>query len=145
MYAQNGMKAADYLLTWWMPAFLRMMKRAKALPTTSPLLAERLIGSGSTFCSLSMNLPPEPTLFVPGTPLVRSLTAHLPPSSSTTNYNTFSQVVDASPTPTPSEDFDAFGATPLGIGLPTMTKLVDQFMEDQLTQEFCPIVLAEDS
>ena len=53
--------------------------------------------------------------------------------------------MDASPTPTPSEDFDAFSATPLGIGLPTMTKLVDQFMEDQLTQEFCLIVLTEDS
>ena len=62
-----------------------------------------------------------------------------------TNYDTFSRVVDASLTPTPSEDFDAFGATPLGIGPPTMTELVDQFMEDQLTQEFCPIVLAEDS
>ena len=144
-YAQNGMKAADYLLTCRMPTFLHMMKHAKALPITLPLLVERLTGSGSTSCSLSMNLPPEPMLFVPATPLVCSLMARLPLSSSTTNYDTFSQVVDASPTPTPSEDFDAFGATPSGTGLPTMTELVDQFMEDQLTQEFCPIVLAEDS
>ena len=77
--------------------------------------------------------------------LLRSLTACSPPSSSSSNYTTFSRVVDASPTPTPSEDFDAFGATPSDTGLPTMTKLVDQFMEDQLTQEFCPVLLAEDS
>ena len=139
------MKAADYLLMHWMPGFLRMMKRAGVLPNTSPLLAEQLTGSGSTSCSLSVSLPPEPTLFVPAMPLVRSLTACSLPSSSTTNYATFSQVVDASPTPTPSEDFDAFDATPSDIGLPTMTELVDQFMEDQLTREFCPVVLAEDS
>ena len=62
-----------------------------------------------------------------------------------TNFDTFSRVVDASPTPTPLEDFDAFGATPSDIGPPTMTEVVDQFMEDLLTQEFCLIVLAEDS
>ena len=112
--------------------FLCMMKRAKVSPTTLPLLAERLTGSGSTSCSLSMSLPPEPMLFVPATPLVHSLTGHLPPSSSLTNYATFSWVVDASPTPTPLEDFDAFNAIPSGTGLPTMTELVDQFMEDQV-------------
>ena len=145
MYAQNGMKAANYLLMRRMPEFLHMMKHAGVSPSTSPLLAERLTGSGSTSCSLSMNLPLEPTLFVPAMPLVRSLTTRSPPSSSTTNYATFSRVVDASPTPTPLEDFDAFSATPSGTGLPTMTELVDQFMEDQLTQEFCPVMLAEDS
>ena len=77
--------------------------------------------------------------------LLRSLTACSPPSSSSSNYTTFSRVVDASPTPIPSEDFNAFGATPSDTGLPTMTKLVDQFMEDQLTQEFCLVLLAEDS
>ncbi|KIM56402.1 hypothetical protein SCLCIDRAFT_29633 [Scleroderma citrinum Foug A] len=77
--------------------------------------------------------------------LFRSLTTRFPPSSLTTNYATFSQVVDASPTPTPLEDFNAFGATPLDIGLPTMTELMDQFMEDQLTREFCLVVLTEDS
>ena len=145
MYAQNGMKAADYLLTCRMPAFLRMMKRAGVLPSTSPLLAERLTWSGSTSCSPSVSLPPEPTLFVPTTPLVHSLTTHSPPLSSTTNYATFSRAVDASPTPTPSEDFDAFGATPSDTGPLTMTEVVDQFMEDLLTQEFCPVTLAEDS
>ena len=68
-----------------------------------------------------------------------------PQSSLTTNYDTFLQVVDASPTPTPLEDFIVFGATPLGTGPPTMTEVVEQFMEDLLTQEFSPIVLAEDS
>ncbi|KIM69857.1 hypothetical protein SCLCIDRAFT_19642 [Scleroderma citrinum Foug A] len=142
---RNGMKAADYLLTRRMPGFLHMMKHAGVSPNTSPLLVEQLTGSGSTSCSLSMSLPLESTLFVPAMPLVRSLTARSLPSSSTTNYATFSQVVDASPTPTPLEDFDAFDATPSDIGLPTMTKLVDQFMEDQLTREFCLVVLAEDS
>ena len=71
--------------------------------------------------------------------------ANGPLSSLTTNYATFSWVVDASLTPTPLEDFDAFGATPLDTGLPTMTELVDQFMEDQLTREFCPVLLTEDS
>ena len=84
-------------------------------------------------------------LFVPATPLVRSLTAHLPPSLSMTNYDTFLQVMDASLTPTPSEDFDAFGATPLDTGPLTMTEVMEQFMEDLLTQEFCPVMLAEDS
>ena len=144
-YAQNRMKAADYLLTRRMPVFLRMMKRAKVSPTTSPLLAERLTGSGSTSCSLFVSLPPEPMLFIPATPLVRSLTGHLPPLSSSTNYATFSWVVDASLTPTPLEDFDAFGVTPSDIGAPTMTQVINQFMEDLLTQEFCPIELAEDS
>ena len=145
MFAQNGMKAADYLLMRCLPAFQRMMKRAGASPNILPLLAERLTQSGSTSCSLSVSLPPEPTLFVPAMPLVHSLTAHSPLSSSTTNFNTFSRVVAVSPTPTPSEDFDAFSATPSDTGHQTMTKVIDQFMEDLLTQEFCPIMLAEDS
>ena len=71
--------------------------------------------------------------------------ARSPLSSSSTNYDTFLRVVDVSLTPTPSEDFNAFSATPSDIGLPTMIEVVDQFMEDLLTQEFCPIMLAEDS
>ena len=125
--------------------FLRMMRRAKVLPNISPLLAERLTGNGSISCSASVSLPPEPTLFIPAMPLVRSLTGRLPQSSSTTNYNTFSQATDASPTPTPLEDIDAFGATPSDTGPPTMTEVVEQFMEDLLTQEFCLVMLAEDS
>ena len=84
-------------------------------------------------------------LFVPATPLVCSLMAHSPPSLSTTNYDIFLWVADVSPTPTPSEDFDDFSVIPLDTGPPTMTEVVDQFMEDLLTQEFCPIMLAEDS
>ena len=144
-YTQNGMKAANYLLVRRLPSFLRMTKRAGVLPSTSPLLAERLTPSGSTSCSLSMSLPPEPTLFVPNTPLVQSLMGRSLPSQQAINFDTFSQVVDASPTPTPSEDFDVFAATPLDTGPPTMSEVVDQFMEDLLTQEFSPVVLAEDS
>ena len=143
-YTQNGMKAADYLLMRWLPMFQCMMRHAGVSPTISPLLAERLSRNGSTFCSPSAMLPPEPTLFVPATLLVHSLTAHSPLSSSTTNYDTFSRVMDMSPTPTPSEDFDAFDVTPLDIGPTTMTEVVDQFMEDLLTQEFCPVMLTEE-
>ena len=139
------MKAADYLLMKRLPVFQRMMKRAGVSLNISPLLAERLTQNGSTSCSLSASLPPEPTLFVPAMPLVRSLMGPLPRSPPTTNFGTFSRAVDASPTPTPSEDFDAFGATPSDTGPQTMTEIVDQFMEDLLTQEFSPIVLAEDS
>ena len=143
-YAQNGMKAADYLLVRWLPSFLCMMKRAQLSPDTSLLLAERLASSGSTSCSLSVSLPPEPTLSIPAMPLVRSLMRRSPPSRQEINFDTFSRVVDRSPTPTPSEHTVAFGVTPSDIGLPTMTEVVDQFMEDLLTQEFSPIVLDED-
>ncbi|KIM66884.1 hypothetical protein SCLCIDRAFT_21653 [Scleroderma citrinum Foug A] len=145
MYAENGMREADNLLAWRVPAFLHMMKRARVLPSTSPLLVECLTGNGATSCSHFVSLLPEPTLSVPAMPLVRSLTDRLPCSSPTTNYATFSQAVDASRTPTPSEDFDAFNVTPLGTGHPTMTEVINQFMEDLLTQEFCPVTLAEDS
>ena len=145
MYAQNGMKAADYLLMKRLPAFQRMMRHAGASPNISPLLAERLTRSGSTSCSPFVSLPPEPTLFVPAMPLVRSLTGRSLPSRQAINFDTFLRVVDASPTPTPLEDFDVFDATPSVIGPPTMTEIVDQFMEDLLTQEFSPVVLTEDS
>ena len=143
-YAQNGMKAADYLLARRLPSFLRMMKRAGLSPDTSPLLAGRLVSSGLTSCSPSVNLPPEPTLFVPATPLVRSLTRHSPLSRQETNFDTFSQAADRSTTPTPSEHTVAFDATLSDIGLQTMTEIVNQFMEDLLTQEFSPVVLDED-
>ena len=122
-----------------------MMKRAGLSPDTSPLLAEWLASSGSTSCSLSVSLPLEPTLFVPATPLVRSLTRRSPQSQQEINFDTFLRVVDRSPTPTPSEHTVAFDVTPSDIGPQTMTEVVEQFMEDLLTQEFSPIVLAEDS
>ena len=143
-YAQNGMKAADYLLVWQLPSFLRMMKRAQLSPNTSPLLAERLASSGSTSCSLFVNLPLEPTLSVPAMPLVCSLMRHLPRSQQEINFDTFSQVADRSPTPIPSARIIVSDATPSDIGPQTMTEVVDQFMEDLLTQEFSPIVLDED-
>ena len=143
-YAQNGMKAADYLLVWRLPSLLCMMKRARLSPDTSPLLAERLGSSGSTSCSLSVNLLPEPTLSIPTMPLVHSLTCLSPLSRQEINFDTFSWVVDRSPTPTPSEHTDAFVATPSDIGPQTMTDAIEQFMEDLLTQEFCPIALDED-
>ena len=145
MYAQNGMKAANYLLVRRLPSFLRMMKRAGLSPDTSPLLVERLGLNGSTSCSLSASLLPEPTLFVPATLLVRSLTRRSCLSRQEINFDTFSWVVDRSPTPTPLKHTTAFDATPSDTGLQTMTEIVDQFMEDLLTQEFSLIVLAEDS
>ena len=47
-------------------------------------------------------------------------------------------------TPIPSEDIGASGVTPLVTGHPTMTELVEEFMEDLLTQEFSPMLLDED-
>ena len=44
----------------------------------------------------------------------------------------------------PSEDIGASAATPSVIGHLTMTELVDEFMEDLLTQEFCPVRPDED-
>ncbi|KIM55779.1 hypothetical protein SCLCIDRAFT_30118 [Scleroderma citrinum Foug A] len=125
MYAQNGMKEADYLLVRRVPSFLHMTKRAGVSPNTSPLLAERLTGNGSLPRANALRshhaaypLPDGPfTLIVPNNQLRHLL----------------------------AEDFDAFGVTPLDIGQQTMTKVVDQFMEDLLTQEFCPVVPAEDS
>ena len=143
-FAQNGMKAADYLLARRLPSFLRMMKRARLSPDTLPLLAERLALSGKTSCSLSTSLPPEPMLFVPNMPLVQFLTGRSPQSQPETNFNTFSRLADRSPTPTLSADTIAFGATPSDTGPQTMTEVVDQFMEDLLTQEFSPIILDED-
>ena len=83
-------------------------------------------------------------LFVPATPLVQSLTRCLPQSRQEVNFDTFSRVMDRSPTPIPSEHIVAFDATPSDTGLQTMTEVVDQFMEDLLTQEFSPVVLDED-
>ena len=122
-----------------------MMKRVRLCPDTSPLLAERLASSGSTSYSPFVNLLPEPTLSVPTMPLVRSLTCHSPLSRQEINFDTFSRVVDRSPTPTPLEHTIAFNVTPSDTGLQTMTEVVDQFVEDLLTQEFSLIVLAEDS
>ena len=144
-YAQNGMKAANHLLVQRVPSFLRMMRHAGVSPNTSPLLAEHLTANGATFCSLSVGPLLEPMLSVPATPLVCSLMSPSPRSSPTTNFSTFSQAVDVSPTPTPLEDFNVFDAIPLDTGQQTMTEVIDQFMEDLLTQEFCPVVLAEDS
>ena len=143
-YAQNRMRAADYLLAWRLPSFLCMMKRAQLSPDISPLLAERLASSGSTSCSRSVNLPLEPMLSAPAMPLVRSLTCLSPLSKRETNFNIFSQGVDTSPTPTLSEHINASDAIPSDTGPQTMTDAIEQFMEDLLTQEFSPIVLNED-
>ena len=138
------MKAADYLLVRQLPSFLRMMKRVQLSPDTSPLLAERLASSGSTSCSLFVNLPPEPTLSIPAMPLVHSLMRHSPWSRQEINFDTFSQVTDRSLTPIPLARIVVSDVTPSDIGPQTMTEVIDQFMEDLLTQEFSPIVLDED-
>ena len=143
-FAQKGMREADYLLTRWTPAFRRMMKRAGFSPTISRLLAERLTGDGEISYSLSESPLPELMPSVPSTPLLRSLTRLSSPSLPAANFTTSSQVEERSLIPTLSADIDVFDATPSVTGLPTMTELVDQFMEDLLTQEFCPVLLDED-
>ena len=87
---------------------------------------------------------PELTPSAPNTPSVRSLTRHLSPSLPVANFAISSPVVEQSLMPTLSEHIGASDATPSVIGLPTMTELVETFMEDLLTQEFCPILLDED-
>ena len=46
--------------------------------------------------------------------------------------------------PIPLEDIGVSGVTPSVTGPPTMTELVEEFMEDLLTLEFSPIWLDED-
>ena len=60
------------------------------------------------------------------------------------NFATSLPVEEPLPTPILSADIGVFDATPLVIGPPTMTELVEEFMEDLLTQEFSPILLDED-
>ena len=144
MFARKGMQEADYLLTRRTPAFLRMMKRAGLSPSISPLLAECLTERGATFSLTSESPLPELTPSVPPTPLLRSLTRLSSPLLPEANSAVSSLVVESLPTPTPSEGTDVFDAIPLVTGHPTMTELVEEFMEDLLTQEFSPILLDED-
>ena len=143
-FARKGMREADYLLTRRMPAFLRMMKRAGHSPSISPLLAERLTARGTTSFSLSDSPLPELTPSVPSTPLLRSLSCHSSPLSPVASFATSLPVEEPLPTPIPSADIDVFDATPSVTGHPTMTELVEEFMEDLLTRELCPTLLDED-
>ena len=143
-FAQKGMREADYLLTRRMPAFRRMMQCAGVSPNISHLLAERLTGDGEISYSLSESPLPELTPSMPSTPLLRSLTCLSSPLPLAVNSGTNSLVVELLPTPIPSEVFGVFGVIPSVIGPPTMTELVEEFMEDLLTQEFSPIRLDED-
>ena len=143
-FAQKGMQEADYLLRRRIPAFLRMMKRAGLLPSILPLLARHLMGRGATFSLTSGSLLPELTPSALSTPRVLSLTPHSSPLSPVANFITSLLVAELSPTPIPSADIGVSGAIPLVIGQPTMTELVEEFMEDLLTQEFSPILLDED-
>ena len=143
-FARKGMREADYLLTCQIPVFHRMMQRAGVSPSISRSLAERLTAGGEISYSLSESPLPELTPSAPNTPSLHSLTRRLSPLSPVANFGTYSPVAEHSPTPIPLEDIDVFGATPLVTGLPTMTDLVEMFMEDLLTQEFSPIRLDED-
>ena len=80
----------------------------------------------------------------PSTPRVLSLTRRSSPSAPEASFAISLPVAELLPTPTLSEHIGVFGATPSVIGLPTMTELVEEFMEDLLTQEFSPIRLDED-
>ena len=143
-FARNGMREADYLLTRRTPAFLRMMRRAGLSPSISPLLAERLMGRGEISYSLSDSPLTELTPSAPPTPSVRSLTPRSYPSLVAANFDTSSPDAELLPTPIPLEDIGVSGAIPLVTGPLTMTELVKSYMEDLLTQEFCPVLLDED-
>ena len=144
VFAQKGMLEADYLLRRQIPAFLRTMKRAGLSPSTSPLLAQRLMAHGATSCLVSDSPLPELTPSAPSTPLLRSPSCPLSPSSAVASSAISLPVEEPLPTPIPLEDIGVSDATPSVIGRLTMTELVEEFMEDLLTQEFSPIVLDED-
>ena len=143
-FTQKGMQEADYLLTRRTPVFRRMMQRARVSPSISRLLAERLTAGGEISYLLSESPLLELTPSAPSTPLLRSLTRRSSPSSPVASFATSLPVEEPLLTPTPSADIGVFDAIPSVIGPPTMTELVDQFMEDLLTQEFCPVLLNED-
>ena len=143
-FAQKGMLEADYLLKRRIPAFLRTMRRAGISPATSPLLGRRLMEHGATSFSVCESPLPELTPSAPSTPLLRSPSCRLSPSSAVVNSVTSLPVEEPLPTPILSEDIGVSVATPSVIGRLTMTELVEEFMEDLLTQEFSPIVLDED-
>ena len=143
-FAQKGMREADYLLMRRTPAFRRMMKRAGLSPSISPLLAERLTARGTTSFSASNSPLPELTPSTPSTPRVLSLTRRSSLSQQAANFVTSSPVEEPLPTLIPSEDIGVFSAIPLVTGPLTMTEIVAEFMEDLLTQEFCPVLLNED-
>ena len=144
MFARNGMREADYLLTRQMPAYRRMMKRAAVSPSISRLLAERLTAGGEISCSILDSPLPELTPSIPDTLSICSLIRCLSPLSPVANFATNLPVAERSPTPTLLEPIGVSDATPLVIGPPTMTELIETFMEDLLTQEFCPVLLDED-
>ena len=99
---------------------------------------------GGTFFSVSASPLPELTPSAPSTPLLRSLSSRLSPLPLEASFVTSLPVVAPLPTPIPSADIGVFGATPSVIGCQTMTELVEEFMEDLLTQEFSPTLLDED-
>ena len=143
-FAHKGMREADYLLTRRMPAFLHMMRRAGLLPSISPLLAERLTARGATSFSISEGPLPDLTPSAPSMPRVLSLTRRSSPLLLGANFDTCSLAAEPLLTPILLEDIGVLDATPSVTGLPTMTELVEEFMEDLLTREFCPTLLDED-
>ena len=143
-FARKGMREADYLLMRRTPTFRRMMKHAGLSPSISPLLAERLMAGGEISYSLSDSPLPELMPSAPNTPLLRSLTHRSFPLPPLASFDTSSLVAGQLLTPIPLEGIGVFDATPSVTGPPTMTQIVDQFMEDLLTQEFCPVQLNED-
>ena len=143
-FARKGMREADYLLTRRMPAFRRMMQHAGVSPSISHLLVERLTAGGEISYSLSESPLPELTPSAPNTPLLHSLTRRSSPSPLEASFATSLPVEEPLPTPIPLVDIDVFDAIPSDTGHLTTTELVEQFMEDLLTQEFCPVLLDED-
>ena len=60
------------------------------------------------------------------------------------NFDTSLPAEELLPTSTHWEPIAASVATPSDTGRPTMTSIVETFMEDLLTQEFSPVLLDED-
>ncbi|KIM50372.1 hypothetical protein SCLCIDRAFT_34354 [Scleroderma citrinum Foug A] len=135
-FSKVGMQAAEHLLKRRLPAYRRMMKRAGVSPNISVSLARRLMADGETSFSLSDSPLPVLTPSAPSTPLLRSLTNRSSPLPPVLNFGISSPVAESSLMPTLSADTGVSAVTPSDTGHPTMTELVNQYMEDLLTQEF---------
>ena len=144
LFARNGMQEADYLLRRRIPAFLRMMRRAGHSLSTSPLLGKRLMEHGATSFTVSESPLPELTPSAPSTPSPHSPSYPSSPSLVPLNFATSLPDAVRSPIPTLSADIDVSAATTSVTGRLTMTEMVEEFMEDLLTQEFSPVLLDED-
>ena len=99
---------------------------------------------GATSFSVSDSPLPDLTPSTPSMPHVLSLTRRLSPFPQAANFVTSSLVEEPLPTTIPSADIGVLDVIPSVTGPPTITELVEEYMEDLLIREFCPILLDED-